>query len=74
MSFSDLIIFSTYWVTTILTTVGYGDYAGSNSLEYCFTMFVEIFGPVLYAALTSVVIRVKETDTNFQSYVSRLQT
>ena len=30
---SQLVIFATYWVCTVITTVGYGDYFGTTTLE-----------------------------------------
>ena len=47
----DLIIFADYWVTTVVTTVGYGDYTGSTSLEYIFSFMIEFFGFVIFAAI-----------------------
>ena len=37
-------IFSLYWVFTVLTTVGYGDYAGSNTREFIFSITLEFCG------------------------------
>ena len=34
MSNYQLYVFSTYWVFTVITTVGYGDYSGGTTLEY----------------------------------------
>lgn len=44
-----LYIFSVYWVCTIVTTVGYGDYTGGTTLEYIYTMFIEFAGIVVFA-------------------------
>lgn len=46
-----LYIFSVYWTSTIVTTVGYGDYSGSNSVEYMFTIMLEFLGMVVFATL-----------------------
>ena len=50
MSKPQLFVFSTYWVCTVVTTVGYGDYSGGTSLEYLFTLGVELFGFIIFAA------------------------
>lgn len=47
----DLIIFANYWVCTVVTTVGYGDYVGSTTLEYYFSILLEFFGFVIFATL-----------------------
>mmetsp|Transcript_28790 Transcript_28790/g.38390 ORF Transcript_28790/g.38390 Transcript_28790/m.38390 type:complete len:142 (+) Transcript_28790:938-1363(+) len=51
MSNVELMIFADYWVCTVVTTVGYGDYTGSTSLEYVFTFSIEFFGFLIFAAL-----------------------
>mgnify|MGYP000910952663 CR=1 FL=1 len=48
-------IFSLYWVFTVLTTVGYGDYAGSNSNEYVFSICLEFCGLSFFALLTGMI-------------------
>ena len=42
---------SVYWVCTVITTVGYGDYSGSTSTEYVAMMGLEFFGMVVFAVL-----------------------
>ncbi len=51
MSQIDKIIFANYWVCTVITTVGYGDYTGSTSIEYCYTMAIEFLGFVIFSVL-----------------------
>lgn len=51
MSYYQLYVFSTYWVFTVITTVGYGDYAGGTTLEYEVTLFLEAFGMVVFTVL-----------------------
>ena len=51
MSPLHLIIFSNYWVCTVVTTVGYGVYNANTSIEYIFTLMIEFFGFVIFAAL-----------------------
>ena len=51
MSKDQLYIFSTYWVCTIITTVGYGDYYGGTTIELEATLFLELFGIVVFTLL-----------------------
>lgn len=51
MSVMELLIFADYWVCTIITTVGYGQYTGSTSIEYIFTFATEFFGFVVFAVI-----------------------
>ena len=44
-------IFSVYWVCTVVTTVGYGDYSGGTTLEYIYTICLEFFGMILFASI-----------------------
>ena len=56
MSVPQLFVFSTYWVCTVITTLGYGDYTGGTSLEYLFTLAVELFGFIIFATLQIAVL------------------
>ena len=47
----QITIYSTYWVCTVVTTVGYGDYYGSTTLEYIVSFAIEFFGFVIFAVL-----------------------
>ena len=44
-------IFSVYWVCTVVTTVGYGDYTGGTTLEFVYTLLLEFCGIVVFSAL-----------------------
>lgn len=37
-------VFAYYWIFEVITTVGYGDYTGSTSEEYLFTLMLEFVG------------------------------
>lgn len=47
----QLYVFSTYWVCTAITTVGYGDYNAGSTLEYEVTLGIEFFGLVVFTVL-----------------------
>mmetsp|Transcript_35460 Transcript_35460/g.46675 ORF Transcript_35460/g.46675 Transcript_35460/m.46675 type:complete len:213 (+) Transcript_35460:2-640(+) len=63
-------IFADYWVCTVITTVGYGDYTGGTSLEYVFTFGIEFFGFVIFAALQIAILQILKVESSFASYVS----
>ena len=44
-----------YWVITTLTTVGYGDFKGYTTTEFCFQMFVEFLGIGVFSFLMNAI-------------------
>lgn len=44
-----LYVFSVYWVCTVVTTVGYGDYAGGTTLELLYTILLEFLGLAVFS-------------------------
>jgi hypothetical protein len=44
-----------YWVATTLTTVGYGDFRGYTTEEFCFQMFVEFLGIGVFSYLMNAI-------------------
>ena len=61
MNYYQLYVFSTYWVFTVITTVGYGDYSGGTTLEYEVTLFLMFFGLVVFTLLQMTVMRVVQS-------------
>ena len=53
----EMYIFSMYWICTVLTTVGYGDFSGQNEREYLFSIFLEFGGLLLFSLLTGLLIQ-----------------
>ena len=53
---NQIYVFSIYWVFTVLTTVGYGDYNGQTSEEFIFTIFIE-FGGISFFAMMTIMIK-----------------
>ena len=64
----NLYFFSVYWVCTVVTTVGYGDYSGQNSLEISFTFFLMFFGFSVFSMLQVAVLQVVRHDTRFSKF------
>ena len=63
-------IFADYWVCTVLTTVGYGDYAAATSLEYCFTIGLEFLGIVVFSVLQIAMLKIVKLERNFGVAIS----
>lgn len=53
LSASSIFIFAFYWVLESITTVGYGDYAGSNAAEFLATLIFEMAGVAIFSILTA---------------------
>ena len=68
----QIYVFSVYWVCTVVTTVGYGDYFGRTTIELMYTIFLEFFGLVVFTVLQVAVIQVVNHDTSFDSYSTRM--
>ena len=67
-----LYIFSVYWVCTVVTTVGYGDYAGQNTLELSYSFLLEFFGIVVFSMLQVAVQGVVNHDASYGNYASEM--
>ena len=62
-----------YWVCTVVTTVGYGDYSGGTTLEYLFTIMLEFLGMVVFSTLQVAVQQVVDNDSSFAHFKDGLQ-
>lgn len=62
----QIYVFSLYWVFTVLTTVGYGDFAGTNSNEFLFSICLEFCGLTFFALLTGLITPLVTPETDFQ--------
>lgn len=67
-----LYIFSVYWVCTVVTTVGYGDYAGGTTLEYTYTLLLEFFGIFVFSTLQVAVLQVVNLDSSFAGFQTQI--
>lgn len=72
MTQTQLIIYATYWVCEVITTVGYGDYAGGTTIEYLFTLFLEFLGFVIFAGFYVAVLQIVQVETSWKAYVNML--
>jgi hypothetical protein len=58
----NLYIAAFYWVITTLTTVGYGDFKGYTTPEFCFQMFVEFLGIGVFSFLMNAINELFSTE------------
>ena len=58
-------ILTLYWVFTVLTTVGYGDYAGTNTNEFIYSICLELAGLTFFALLTGLITPLVTPEKDF---------
>ena len=58
-------IFSMYWIFTVLTTVGFGDFTGATSKEYVFSICLEFCGLTFFSLLTGLITPLVTPDKDF---------
>lgn len=51
----QLYVFTFYWIYTVISTVGYGDYSGGTRIEYIICMIMELFGLVVFSILMYII-------------------
>ena len=51
----EIYIFSFYWIWEIFSTVGYGDFVGSNSTEWFASMVFELLGLLFFSLLMGLI-------------------
>ena len=74
MSHLQLVVFANYWICTVITTVGYGDYSGGTTLEYQFTTAVEFLGFAIFAMLQIAVVQIVTLNSrNSDSYMTNIE-
>lgn len=47
----SMYFFVAYWVFTIITTVGYGDFVGNTTAEYLVSLIIELTGLIVFSIL-----------------------
>lgn len=63
-------ILTLYWIFTLTTTVGYGDFVGATKGEYLISVFFEYCGILIFSMISFLVVRVISNNFNFSVYVS----
>lgn len=62
-------IFAFYWIFEVITTVGYGDYFGSTSEEYLFSICLQFIGLVFFSFLMGSINNIFNTSDNFEDLI-----
>lgn len=62
-------IFVLYWVFTLLATVGYGDFTGSNTTEYLVSIGIMFSGIIVFTILTLFVNQLIESGLNYERFI-----
>ena len=62
-------IFAFYWIFEVITTVGYGDYAGSTPEEYIFSIALEFMGLTFFSFLMGSINGIFNTSDNFDDLI-----
>ena len=62
-------IFAFYWIFEVITTVGYGDYSGSTSDEYIFSIGLEFLGLTFFSFLMGSINGIFNTSDNFDDLI-----
>lgn len=70
----QLYIFAIYWVCTVISTTGYGDYSGGTIMEYIISIFIEFTGVIVFVILMYLVSKLVSTGFSFRAFLNdRLQ-
>lgn len=62
-------IFAFYWIFTVITTVGYGDFSGRTNNEYIFSIILEFFGLSFFSFLMGSISGIFSTSDDFESLI-----
>ncbi len=66
----NLYVFVFYWVFTIITTVGYGDFTGGTTVEYATTIGIEFVGLICFTVLTLLVNQLVGSGLTYEKFIS----
>lgn len=68
---SHAYIFVFYWIFTIITTVGYGDFVGGTTAEYLVSIVIEFGGFINFAVFTLLVNQLVESGFTYDGMVAK---
>jgi hypothetical protein len=51
-------VLTIYWIFTLVTTVGYGDFTGNTKGEYLITVFYQFCGILIFSMISYLVVKV----------------
>lgn len=61
--------FLLYWMFTILTTVGYGDFTGGTTGEYLVTIAIEFAAIISFTVLNSLVNQLAASSLTYEKFI-----
>jgi hypothetical protein len=64
-------IFVLYWIFTIITTVGYGDFVGGTTAEYLVSIAIEFGGFIVFTVFTLLVNQSVESGFAYDELVAK---
>lgn len=64
-------IFSYYWVFTIFSTVGYGDFAGSTKYEYLITLSLQFSGLLVFSWISFLLATLLEKNFDYELFIGK---
>ena len=59
-----------YWVFTIFTTVGYGDFTGGTTMEYLVTIAIMFAAIICFSLLTLLVNQLVSSGLTYEKFIS----
>lgn len=59
-----------YWIFTLVTTVGYGDFTGSTKGEYLITVLFQFAGILIFSMISFLIVKVLQNNFDFTVFVS----
>ena len=63
-------VLSIYWIFTLVTTVGYGDFFGYTSLEFIITLVFMFCGFLVSSSIFWLMVQFLEKDYDFSACLS----
>ena len=60
-----------YWIFTLVTTVGYGDFTGSTKGEYLITVLFQFAGIIIFSMISFLIVKVLQDNFDFPVFVSK---
>jgi hypothetical protein len=65
-----LYTFIFYWVFTIFTTVGYGDFTGGTTMEYLATIAIMFAAVICFSFLALLVNQLVSSGLTYEKFIS----
>ena len=66
----EIYVFSLYWILTVISTVGYGDFSGINEREWLFSIILEFSGLLIFSTTTALITPLFSFGGDFNAFLS----